>query len=113
MGKLTKKQLADEAYLRNQQLEIPNTEPVPQERFIPYFDAVPTNCPECTKMMTVRSGWTLMFGDILQCGGCGHSIQVPRAEYERLGKAIHDAHPHGDGYVPPPKLKGPRQRGAG
>ena len=83
------------------------------ERLLPHHAVVPAECPACKKRMTPKSGWTLMFGDILQCGGCGLSIEVPRAEYEKLAQAIHDAHPHGDGYVPPPKLKGPKVRGAG
>lgn len=110
----TKKQLEDEAWLRNQQLQAPLDLPEqPQDRSLPYHATVPGNCPKCSKLMTVFSGWTLMFGDILQCGGCGASIEVPRSEYERLAKKIHDAHPHGDGYKPPPKGKGPKVRGAG
>ena len=111
-AKKTKKQLADEAWLRNQQLEMSEVQ-VEQQRTVPFYETVPTTCPACGKSMTVRSGWALIFGDLLQCGGCAHTVEVPRPEFEKLAQAIHDAHPHRDGYKPPPKNVGPKVRGAG
>lgn len=107
----TKRELADEAWLRNQQLEMSDVNTV-QEPTVAHCDTVPTVCPACGKTMTIRSGWALIFGDFLQCGGCAHKISVPRAEFEKLARAIHEKHPYADGYKPPP-ARGPRTRGAG
>jgi hypothetical protein len=56
----------------------------PQVKLIQFYERVPDTCPSCGRAMTLRSGWALLFGDLLQCGGCGHLIGVSRQEYERF-----------------------------
>lgn len=108
--KTSKREQADAAWHRTQQMELPPE--APQERRLERYEEAPTVCPGCTKGMSPRSGWTPVFGDILQCGGCGNSIQVPRAEWERVGAAIHEYHAR-LAALPEKRDTGPRVRGAG
>lgn len=89
MGK-SKRQLADEAYRRvMDQVAMPLDEPQ-QVSTVQRHEAVPETCPGCAKRMTLASGWALVFGDLLQCGGCGLRIEVPRTAYERFAIALHE-----------------------
>lgn len=112
MAKKSKRALADEAWRRAQQLEIPHTEPVPQERTVEQYDLVPTECPACHQRMSLAHGWALVFGDLLQCGFCSHVIGVPRVAYEEYGARLH-AHFAGLSWQKPKSKRGPRARGAG
>ena len=109
--KLTKREEADAAWHRVNQIEIPVGADV-QQRLVDYHETAPDTCPKCSKAMTPRSGWTTQFGDFLQCGGCGHTISVPREEFERVGRAIHDYHAK-LAALPEKRDTGPRVRGAG
>lgn len=114
MGRrLTKAQqeAADAAYLRQLQEEMP-LDVQPATPAYPFHERVPTECPGCHKAMTCASGWALVFGDVLQCGACGHAIEVPRAEYERFGKLLHE-HFAKQSWDRPAPTRGPRTRGAG
>lgn len=86
----SKQQLADDAWHRNQELTLGLDAPEPQPaKNVLACDRVPETCPACAKTMTVRSGWALVFGDLLQCGGCGITIEVPRRDWERFSEALH------------------------
>lgn len=102
---------ADAAWLANQQTELPVEIP-PAAPTVRHEPTVPFECPTCLKAMTVASGWTLVFGDLLQCGNCGVLIQVPRAEYEKHAKLIHDHFARLNAPIEKSK-RGPRVRGAG
>ena len=90
MKRMSKKdrERADAVYLAQLQEALPLDER-PQTATLPHHDRAPLACPSCDKLMGGGSGWTLVFGDILQCGGCGYRCTVPRAEYEAIGAAIH------------------------
>jgi hypothetical protein len=107
--KKSKRQAADEAWLKNQQLAL--VEEPKQERRVPKWDLVPVTCPSCCKPMTFASGWAIVFGDLLQCGNCAHTIEVPRAEFERFGRELH-THFARMNHVEK-RDTGPRVRGAG
>jgi predicted RNA-binding Zn-ribbon protein involved in translation (DUF1610 family) len=92
----SRKQLADEAYLRNaakiEQEELGLVE-LSQVNEIPKSPIVPKTCPGCGLAKGVRvAGWTLMHGDIVQCGNCGYRLEVPRDEFVKYGKALHEAY---------------------
>jgi hypothetical protein len=118
MAKSRKQQLADEAYLRNQQAFEQTTLPIDgpaRTEDLPRLDKIPTTCPGCGQERKVRvGGWTLVVGDIVQCGACGYRAEVPRESWERYGKALHDAYAIGAVTGPPRRgSTGPRTRGAG
>jgi hypothetical protein len=110
----TRKQLADAAYARNQQVfeqrVLPMDEPKRTED-LPRLSMIPRECPGCRQERKVRvGGWTLIVGDIVQCGNCGYRAEVPRASWERYGQELHEAYKVP---VEPKKRNGPRTRGAG
>ena len=108
-SKPTKRELADAAWLKNQQMEMPREEA--QVRKVPWFPEVPETCPSCERRQTYQSGWNTQFGDLLVCGKCGHTIEVPREEHERFLKGLHD---HFESLKKPiAKDHGPKVRGAG
>lgn len=88
-SKKTRRQLADEAYLRNEQLVL-DVAHEPQQHVVQHFDRLPAECPGCQRVQKHERGWVLVFGDLLQCGGCSTTISVPREEYERYGRALHE-----------------------
>lgn len=98
----------DEAYLRSMQTDLP-LPPEPSERRGLYLATVPEKCPTCNKDMTFASGWALVFGDMLQCGGCSQLITVPRTAYEKYAKGLHD---HFDRLKSRPVARPKRERGA-
>lgn len=110
----TRQQLADEAYLRNQELTLglDNPEPRPARNVLA-CPVVPLDCPTCLKAMSLRSGWTMVFGDMLQCGGCGLTIEVPRPEWERFSESLHAYHVRMRELGQPLPKKAHRERGAG
>lgn len=80
--KKTRRQLADEAYLRSQQLDITGAlEPTPDVKEFPLTEQVPATCPECSRTMTMASGWTILRAghQALQCGFCGWCIVIADA----------------------------------
>lgn len=109
-SKPTKRELADAAWLKNQQIELPRE--APQERMVPRFETVPESCPSCGRRQTYQSGWNAQFGDLLECGACGYRCEVPREEHERFLKGVHD-HFAALNASRKENLKGPRVRGAG
>ncbi|HTJ62137.1 MAG TPA: hypothetical protein VL333_13180 [Candidatus Saccharimonadales bacterium] len=110
MKKLSKRELADAAWLKNQQLEMPRE--APQERTVLRCGTVPESCPSCGRRQTYQSGWNAQFGDLLECGNCAYVIEVPREEHERFLKGVHD-HFAALSASKKENAKGPRVRGAG
>lgn len=86
-AKKTQRQLADEAYLRSQQLDISGElEPAPGVIEPPVIASIPTTCPSCERPMTLASGWTVLRSvpNALQCGGCAQVIRVLEPGYSQF-----------------------------
>lgn len=131
MGK-SKRQLADEAWLRS---EAQRAEAVPEGTLVGQIDLVsgtvagagkeeeaftsaPANCPSCQKRMTVQHGWAVSsHGPYLQCGFCGHMLPVtPEAHEETRKQIAHHFEQFRLARIEADKAKtkrGPRVRGAG
>lgn len=109
--KLTKREAADAAWHKSQQPEL--LAEAPQERVVAWFETVPEGCPKCQRRMTFAHGWTLQFGDLLQCGGCGFTCQVPREAHVTYATALHEHFQKVSFDKPKAATTGPKQRGAG
>lgn len=111
MKKQSKRALADEAWLRNQQLEMSNMD-AEQQRNVPHFAQVPETCTSCGRENRARMGWSLAFGDFLDCGNCGARISVEREAYTDYAQRLHQHHARLS-WDRPKSSRGPRERGAG
>ena len=112
----SKKKLADEAALRNEEL-LSGRVPVPEgvlpgqmnllddsvagvsdERTVVRsldshvaWPLIPDTCTKCSKSMSIESGWTPLKPEEerkIQCGACGEIIVVPRGAYDTLAMAL-------------------------
>lgn len=92
-AKKTQRQLADEAYLRSQQLDIEGQlAEAPGVVEPPQVANIPTTCPSCHRAMTLGSGWTILRSvpNALQCGGCAHTIRVLEPEFSRFDAQVRE-----------------------
>ncbi len=124
MGK-TQRQLADEAFLRNEQLRLGNapTEQ-PSVRELPKLDNIPAGCPECRCIWNIEMGVTpivrpdqqqTVFLEQIECGQCGHRFLVDSDVHEKLrrDRLAHQARLTAARAPLPKKTSGRRTRGAG
>lgn len=94
-AKKTRRQLADEAFLRNEQILLgnaPNESAAPKE--LPVLDSVPSACPECRSQWRDDAGVVPIirpdaeqqtaFLETIQCGGCGNRFLVDPADHEKI-----------------------------
>lgn len=86
----TKQDLADEAWLRAQQIDfsgaLENEAPASP---VVASSGIPQACPHCQKAMTFAHGWTAS-SDRLQCGTCGGFVEVPEIALVRFRKELKD-----------------------
>lgn len=120
----TKRQLADEAWLRAQQIDLAGQleSTGEKEEIGNPVDGIPEECPNCKRAMTVKSGWTILSEagtpwqhGHLCCGFCGHEVLVTIAARDALRQAMHiEFKRRAAALAPLPKnTRGPRSRGAG
>jgi hypothetical protein len=126
----SKRQIADEAYLRVMATPLPDGtlpgqidalsgEMAGVSRFPadPEWGSVPPECPGCGRKQTAQRGWTAMSAVAgraltIQCGGCGKVVPVADSVHERVRQIARAEFAGSD--RPPAKVdRGARQRGAG
>lgn len=94
----TQRQLADEAFLRNEQIRLGEVPPEPAKPLeLPKLDSVPTECPECHRpwrddagvvpIIRKDAGQQSAFLESVQCGGCGNLFLVDPADHARIHAA--------------------------
>lgn len=93
----TRRQLADEAFLRNEQIRLGESPPEPVKPLeLPKLDSVPTACPECKHQWRDDAGVVpiirkdaeqSVFLESVQCGGCGNLFLVDPADHARIHAA--------------------------
>lgn len=114
----TRRQIADEAYLRAQQIdiegEIERVETPTVNAAIESAE-VPKVCPGCSRAQTLAWGWTIGKDGVLQCGGCACRVTVPAKALAELRKQMAQLLAARTANLEPPKKKsrGPKTRGAG
>jgi hypothetical protein len=120
--KMTRRELADEAYRRSLQTDITTVAPEPSVRDYPKLDKLPAECPECHRKWSAAGGVTLIvradqrqivFLEQVQCSACAQVFLIDTEEYEALRSAM-QAHANwlAARSAPLPK-KERRTRGAG
>lgn len=123
MKKKSQRQLADEAWLRAQQIDLAGQlESTGEKEEGQPVEGIPVECPGCHREMTVHHGWTILseagtswqHGHLI-CGFCGHEVLVTIEARDRLRAAMHEEFKRrAERLAPLPKNKnGPRVRGAG
>lgn len=96
----TRRQLADEAFVRNEQLRIDGPPPPPKE--YPALEGVSASCPGCKRSWSALVGLNPLhlkderqssFLAQAQCQGCGNIYLIPPEEHARIVKtrADHEA----------------------
>lgn len=102
--KKTKRQLADEAFLRNEQIRIDDSPPVAPKEY-PALEGVPKNCPECGRTWDHLGGLNPLhhsnerqssFLEQAQCVKCGNIFLISPDDHERIvtARAEHTAAKH-------------------
>lgn len=97
----TRRQLADEAFLRNEQILIDDSPPAPPKEY-PALDGIPSGCPECRKVWNALAGLNPLhrkddrqstFLEQAQCSGCGHIFLISPDDHAKIVqvRAAHEA----------------------
>lgn len=118
--RMTKRQLADEAFLRNEQMRTDDPPTAPAVEY-PALDGVPANCPECRLRWNEVLGLNPLLmeeGAFLakaQCAGCGNIFLIPVEGRARIvaARAIDRERIAARAAEKKPKRRPPRERGAG
>lgn len=109
--RLTKQQLADEAWRRAQEELQLIERPGRPTNYLTVVGPAPATCPACGHTAGSGFAWSICFGDLLQCHQCAQLVEVSRAEFEAYGRRLHEHYAR----LNPPKVRthGRRSRGAG